>query len=279
MSAVTIDALLLRVEFPKAVFAVACPLCKVQAGEQCRSTGGGNSAVVKTHEKRWACLSGWTTAMLAEAQRLVVAQGRQASWHMPTGYYAQTQAWAAEVAATKASMSPTGVRLSEAQAEEIERAAHCDGVVYVSTAHFHGDAQHRQSTNALERKGILRDTGVTTDGGWDRRLELTSFGWQVYRRHRLVIRRLSDEVAAEFESRARDAEVLRAREAQVAAVADVVADAPGAVAPRVEFRLPARPLAPVVPLAPFRGGDLVSLDAAREKRARRGVPSLPGGAA
>ncbi len=42
-----------------------------------------------------------------------------------------------------------------------------------------------------------------------------------------------------------------------------------------EMRQPAK----VVPLAPFRGGDLVSLDAARERRARRGVPSLPGGAA
>ncbi len=42
-----------------------------------------------------------------------------------------------------------------------------------------------------------------------------------------------------------------------------------------EMRQPAK----VVPLAQVRGGDLVSLDAARARRARRGVPSLPGGAA
>lgn len=274
-----VDLLLVRVKFRKAVYAVACAAhCKAAAGDQCHSTGGGNPQLVPPHARRWLRLAGWDVAKLSAAQDLVLAQGRKPWWHMPDGYYTQTEGWASPITEARRAFTAKGVRLSETQAEEIERAAANVGVLHVSTAHFHGDAAHRQTVNSLEAKGILRHVGNTSDG-YDRRMELTSFGWQVYRQHRLILHRfLADDVAAELELAARNAEMQAAQVAQVAEVAAEVADVPGAVPPKVE-RIPARPQAPArKPLPPFRtGGTVVSLAAARARK--RNALAVPGGIA
>lgn len=195
----------------KAVYAVRCPKCPALAGSYCRSTGGGNFAYVVTHKAREARIAGWSDQQLVEFAALVEAQPGQIArlWpDLPDGYYAASEAAAAPIPAKPAKQpTPKGVRLSEVQAEEIERAAHSgSGGVSASTAHFHGDAQHRLTVNALVAKGILREDGLTDDG-YERWYWLTSFGWRVYREHRLVIRRLSDAEIDAGETAAVDREM------------------------------------------------------------------------
>lgn len=184
---------LLRIQYSRAARAVACPRCNARPGQECESTGGGNRVRVGTHKARWDRIAHWSEAQLAAAHELVRRQGSTWWPHLPKGLYVGTEAAATPIVAKVKAVTPRGVRLSEAQAEEIESAAANRGVCWISTAHFHGDAQHRQTTNALEAKGIYRDTGEVTDGGWERRLELTVFGWEVYHQHRLIIRRVPDE--------------------------------------------------------------------------------------
>lgn len=268
------DLMDLHLRYPKARESVACPKCISHPGQGCGSTGGGNSALVPTHAVRMARLAGWSEAQFAAAHDLVKVQGRRPWYDMPDGYYAETEAAAAPIVAKKQSTSPKGVRLSENQAERIERAALSAGVYTVSTAHFHGDAQDRASTNALEEKGILRFVR-NTDDHYDRVLELTVFGWRVYRQHRLVIRHLADDVAAAFEEQARLAELQRN--------ADQVAATPEATANRAVLTArwnASRPLALRAvseearkPLGPIRGvAPVADLSAARRRRALRSVP-------
>ena len=89
-------------------------------------------------------------------------------------------------------MSPKGVRLSEAQAEYIEWAVHHEpvGILYCPAGHLSGDHETRQSILALEAKGIVTQDGTTED--YERIMRLTPFGWNVYRQHRLIIRRLDE---------------------------------------------------------------------------------------
>ncbi len=273
---ITGHLLTVLLDFPHAVYAVPCPLCKAKAGQRCQSTGGGNARQVPAHDKRWQSLTGWDEAKLVVARDLVLAQGSKVWWHLPEGYYAETEGWASPVAEAAKVFDPKRIRLSEPQAEEMERAAANCGVLHVSTAHFHGDAQHRQTVNSLERKGILRQTGVASHG-YDRRMELTAFGWRVYRQHPRIMRRIDDSVAAELEETARRLEEIAAREQQVAAVAAGVADVPGVVPPKVE-RMPApTPLPLRKPLGPIRGADVVSLNAVRARK-RLAVLRTPGDA-
>lgn len=188
-----------------AVKTVTCPRCEARPGQECQSTGGGNGGPVSTHAVRFERIAAWSPGQMFAASDLVKAQGRTWWAHLPVGYYAATEAAAAPIVVKTRTATPKGVRLSEAQAERIEWAAQSEGRYDVSTAHFHGDAADRQSVNALEEKGILRFV-ETIDHGYSRRLELTAFGWQVYRQHRLVIRNLPDEVAADLEAKAAAAE-------------------------------------------------------------------------
>lgn len=190
---------------------VSCPKCHARPGRSCTSTGGGNYAEVAFHRARRDRIAGWTTDQLVDAHDLVVGNrpgyGRWAGLDIPAGTYTATEAAAAPVVekATKP-VTPKGVRLSEAQAEEIERFVHSGGFGHVSTAHFHGEAQHRQTVNALEAKGILRFVELTEDH-YDRLMALTPFGWQVYRQHRLIIHRLSEAEVDALEAASQRADV------------------------------------------------------------------------
>lgn len=172
--------------------AVTCPKCDAKPGQRCESTGGGNFAYVPVHAARRARVEQWPEYLAESAAALVRSIERLPRWRWATGTaqaLTKFDAQAAPVQAKPAGQpSPKGVRLSEAQAERIEWAAQAGGRYTASTAHFHGDAADRQSVQALEAKGILRQVGVTDDG-YGRILELTEFGWQVYRQHRLIIRR------------------------------------------------------------------------------------------
>lgn len=226
-AALSWDARLLLLEYPWAVQSVACPKCEARPGEDCKSTGGGNYQTVSPHQARRARIANWTAEQLADAQALVKAQGRTMWWNLPADYYAATELAAAPIVREEKLATPKGVRLSEIQAERIEQAAeHRQGRGSVSTAHFHGDHQDRQTMNALEAKGIFRFVGLTADG-YDRRMELTAFGWQVYRQHRLIIRRMADADAAVFETKARDVEVQRAAQSPepIPAPVAILADA------------------------------------------------------
>jgi hypothetical protein len=183
---------LLRIQYSRAARSVTCPKCDARPGQECESTGGGNRALVPTHKARWRRLTGWSEDQLAAADARVREQGGTWWARLPDGFYAAQEADAAPVVAKAKPVSARGVRLSEAQAEEIERAAANGGVYHAPTSHFHGDAQQRQSSNALEAKGILRFVALTGDG-YDRRMELTEFGWSVYHQHRLIIHRVPDE--------------------------------------------------------------------------------------
>lgn len=182
----------------KAVFSVSCPRCQAPAGRSCQSTGGGNPAEVGPHKARQARIVGWSDAQLVEFAALVKAQREtRKSWAaLPSGYYAASESAAAPPPEPKAKPTSPKLRLSEVQAERIEWAAQSGGKTSASTAHFTGDAAERQTVNALVAKGILAKGDLTADG-YERRYHLTVFGWQVYREHRLVIRRLSpDEIDA-----------------------------------------------------------------------------------
>jgi hypothetical protein len=178
---------------PLAALAVTCPRCHARSGEPCQSTGGGNYAQVPTHQTRLGRIAGFTTEQSHAAAALVREVGR--NWYGQADRFAGFETVASPIHATTAKPpTPKGVRLSEAQAEEIERAAERGGELYASTAHFHGDAHHRQTVQALEAKGIVRFVRLSEDG-YDRVYELTQFGWQVYQQHRLIIRRLPDPQA------------------------------------------------------------------------------------
>ncbi len=269
----SVDDALVQATYPRAVFAVPCPLCHASAGQRCQSTGGGNAAEVRVHAKRWKLLDGWRSEMLATAHGLVTAQGRTLWYRLPAGYFKETESWAAATREIKRAFTPKGVPLSEAAATAIERAAEnveAPGVLYASTAHFHGDHQRRQVLNPLERKGVFREVPGSADS-YGRQLELTVFGWRVYRQHRRIIRRLHDSVAAEFEAAALAAEGVTARTAQVAQVAAAVRDVPSAIPPKVEH-LPA-PISAPVPARHLAavGGNVVDLGAARRQRLNRRV--------
>lgn len=185
---------LLRLTYYLAARSVKCSKCPAQNGAECRTTGGGNAALVTTHKARWDRIAHWSEQQLSTAHDMVKQEGRSAFWsRMPDGFYAEQEAAAAPIVAKAKAATPKGVRLSESQAERIERAAAKAGVYHVSTAHFHGDAVDRQSVNALEEKGILRFVELA-DHGYERRMELTEFGWNVYHQHRLIIRRVPDEL-------------------------------------------------------------------------------------
>jgi hypothetical protein len=195
----------------KAVYSVRCPKCPARAGSYCQSTGGGNFAHVAAHKPRQQRIADWSDEQLIEFAALVDAQpGKLYSPFnvLPDGYYAKSEAAAAPIGAKPVKQpAPKGVRLSETMAEEIERAAANGGEISAPTTHFHGDAAYRQTINALTARGILREVGLS-DFGYARDYVMTSFGWRVYRHHRLVIRRLSDEEldAGEAAAVAREAE-------------------------------------------------------------------------
>jgi len=167
--------------------AVPCPKCKVKFGS-CVSTGGGHYAQVATHKARRDRTADWTTEQRHRYGGLVVLYSRE-PWTAPADLLAEAEA-AAKPIPTKATKpaTPRGVRLSENQAEEIERAACNGGKITTSTGHFHGDAAYRQTIHALRDKGILAEGGLV-DHGRGREYTMTNFGWDVYLNHRLIIRR------------------------------------------------------------------------------------------
>ncbi|MEU0078428.1 hypothetical protein ABZY58_11075 [Micromonospora tulbaghiae] len=168
--------------------AVTCPKCAAGFARECQSTGGGNYATVPTHKARRARTAGWDDEQRQRFGEAVVLYRRQ-PWEAPADLVAEAETAATPIP-TKTTSRPTpkGVRLSENQAEEIERAAENDGLTSCSTAHFHGHAAHRQTILSLHAKGILAE-GDLFNHGYDRAYSLTDYGWQVWAHHRLIIRR------------------------------------------------------------------------------------------
>jgi hypothetical protein len=181
---------------------VSCPKCKAKPGSACMSTGGGNPAEVATHKARRNRVQDWADEFAAQAGQLAksVAYKRWDDWAPSLFDQYEAVATAIPVKGAKP-LTPKGVQLSEKQAEEIERYVMSSGRGYISTAHFSGDHQDRQTANALEAKGIIRFVEMTADH-YDRRMELTPFGWQVYRQHRLIIRRLDEPEVDALEAKA-----------------------------------------------------------------------------
>jgi hypothetical protein len=182
----------------RAPLAVTCPRCQARPGHECESTGGGNRAYVPTHKARELLVAHWSDAFAADAGRLVKSVLRATFEARAAVDWTRFEAAAAPVAVNTARPSPAAVRLSEKQAQRIEYAAQ-DGVLYAPTSHFHGDAARRQTIHALEAKGIVVQFDMTPDG-YDRMLRLTAYGWQVYRQHPKVIRRLDEAEIAEREA-------------------------------------------------------------------------------
>lgn len=168
--------------------AVICPKCNAGFGRSCESTGGGNGGPVATHKARRDRTAHWTEEQRHQFGQLVWRHRRDL-WEAPADMVAEAEAAAKPIPAkTTKQPTPKGVRLSENQAEEIERAAANGGKTAAPTGHFHGDAADRQTVLSLHAKGILAK-GELFDHGYHRRYTLTDFGWQVYRQHRLIIRR------------------------------------------------------------------------------------------
>jgi hypothetical protein len=178
----------------KAVLSVSCPKCKARPGQRCQSTGGGNPADVPTHRARAARIAAWSDEQLVDFAALVRAQGSTWWTHLPDDHYAASEA-AAAPALAKAAKQPTpkGVRLSETQAERIEHTVEAGDKTWTSTTHLSGDAAERQTVQSLVAKGILTEGVPCGESNGERVHRLTPFGWQVYRQHRLIIRRLSAE--------------------------------------------------------------------------------------
>ena len=175
---------------PRAALAVKCPKCRQPGGLPCQSTGGGNRAYVATHRVRLDRVKGWTNAVQEHAELLVKAVGHHG--YARDDLFAVFERAAAPMPAKGVRPStPKGVKLSEKQAETIENLVHFGGIAFCPTTHFHGDHETRQTLLALESKNILAQYG-TADSTGERKLRLTAFGWQVYRQHRLIIRRLDD---------------------------------------------------------------------------------------
>jgi hypothetical protein len=184
----------------RAPLAVTCPKCKALPAHECESTGGGNRAYVPTHKARRDAVAGWTDVFAAEAGRLVRSVYRKPRDVKAAVDWSRFEQAAAAPRLAAKPLTPTGVRLSETQAEEIERYVLAGGYGSVSTAHFSGDARHRQTVNALEEKGIVEQAGDTDHYG--RNMRLTAFGWQVYDQHPRIIKRLTDAQVAEQRARA-----------------------------------------------------------------------------
>jgi hypothetical protein len=181
----------------RAPLAVSCPRCKALPAHECESTGGGNRAYVATHKARITRVEGWPDDLAAEAGRLVRSVLR-ASYEDRAAVDWSRFETAATPIAVPTPLSPVTVRLSAKQAHHIEVAAQ-DGFLYSPTSHFHGDARRRQSINALDQKGIVEFDAYTPDG-YDRLLRLTAFGWQVYRQHPQIVRRLNEDEIARREA-------------------------------------------------------------------------------
>jgi len=187
---------------PYAANAVRCPKCRQPGGMGCRSTGGGNAVAVATHRPRTERIAGWTNAVQEHAAMLVRAVGHNG--YAREDLFAVFELAAAPIPAKTAKPpTPKGVRLSEKQAELIELSVQYDdghpGIMYCPLGHLSGDHESRQTINALEAKGIVVEA---EHNGSDRMMRLTPFGWQVYRQHRLIIRRLD---AAEVDRREAEA--------------------------------------------------------------------------
>lgn len=92
----------------------------------------------------------------------------------------------------EAPAAPRRHRLTDAQAQRIEVAAHY-GQVYAAGqyANFAGDAAERAVADALVHHGLME--AVAADQYGERKLHLTAEGWRTYWHHRLVIRRLPDD--------------------------------------------------------------------------------------
>ena len=186
---------------PYASDAVTCPTCQARPGDICLSTGGGNASPVATHKARRDRVAGWTQAFANAAGWTANCYRRRRGEQWPDDAFAAYEAAAAPIPAkTAPRWTPVGVPLSEGQAEEIERFVMCGGYGTAFTGHLHGMARMRQTTNALERKGIIAPNGE--GGGYERPMKLTPFGWEVYHHHRLIIKRLTDEQVAEQVARA-----------------------------------------------------------------------------
>jgi hypothetical protein len=183
---------------PRAALAVQCPKCRKRGGSPCESTGGGNRQYVPTHKARIDRVAGWTNAVQEHAEMLVKAVGHYGYGN--AGLFAVFEQTAKPIP-VKGNKRPTpkSVQLSEHQAQRIEYAAE-DGDLYCPTSHHDGDHAIRQTINALEEKGIVFEFERTNSG--ERMMRLTPFGWQVYRQHRLIIRRLDD---AEVDRREQEA--------------------------------------------------------------------------
>jgi hypothetical protein len=190
----------------RAPLAVTCPRCQARPGYDCESTGGGNRAYVATHKARELLVAHWSDEFAADAGRLVRSVLRATYAARAAVDWTRFEAAAAPTAVNTAQPSPAAVRLSEKQAARIELAAET-GVLHAPTSHFHGDAARRQTLHALEAKGIVVQFDMTPDG-YDRLLRLTAYGWQVYRQHPKVIRRLTVDEIAERET-ANGSEVYR----------------------------------------------------------------------
>lgn len=174
-----------------AALAVACPKCKSVPDFGCVSTGGGNGGSVVTHKARIDRVRHWTNRFMDRAEQ-AYRTGHRLWWaggDVPAGLFDEFEQAATPIVVKAKPTSPKGVQLSEKQAEYVEYAAQGGGILYAPTAHFHGDHQARQAINALEAKGIVEFVKYT-NSGYNRLMRLTSFGWQVYRQHRLIIRRL-----------------------------------------------------------------------------------------
>lgn len=200
---------------PLAALSVVCPRCHAGGGEPCKSTGGGNYTTVPTHKARLTRVTGLTAAQAGAAVDMVREVGSR--WWGQAARFAEFEAIAAPLHTTPSRQaSPTGVRLSVPQATAVEQAAKSGGELGASAAHFHGDANRRQTAQALETKGIIVYDRLSDDG-YDRIYRLTPYGWQVYRQHRLIIRRMSDAEVDAAESAARAVLVRRTAAALVVA--------------------------------------------------------------
>jgi hypothetical protein len=71
-------------------------------------------------------------------------------------------------------------------------------------AALHGEAAERTCADGLERAGLI--VQVAENPGGEGVFALTVAGWKVYREHRLVIRRLTEEQIREDEALAAERE-------------------------------------------------------------------------
>lgn len=112
----------------------------------------------------------------------------------PNGYTTRHKDRDRALAGTAPKPRANGLRLTEAQAERIERAAANGGDYWAprpgGQALFSGDGAERQVATALLDKGLfeLVDAAVRNLSS-EAHYRLTADGWRVYATHRLIIRR------------------------------------------------------------------------------------------